>query len=78
MNVSNMEILDDSKAILYRVKFLILIILQIPSVVLYLFIFAYFVTHLFLLKAPQNQALLILLCVNFLEASGDLPMVDLL
>jgi hypothetical protein len=75
MNVSNIETLDDSKIVLNRVKFLTLLILQIPSIVLYLFIFAYFFTHHGLLKTPQNLALLILLLVNFLEASCDLPMV---
>jgi len=76
MNASNITTLEDSKVVLNRVKFLILLILQIPSIVLYLFIFAYFFTHRrFLLKTPQNLALLILLLVNFLEASCDLPMV---
>ncbi len=70
-----MEISEDSKVVLHRVKFLILIILEIPSIVLYLFIFAYVVTHRSFLKTPQNQALFILLLVNFIEASCDLPMV---
>jgi hypothetical protein len=75
MNISYLENLNDDKVILYRIKFLVLLILQIPSVVLYFFIFIYFATHRSVLKNPQHQAVLLLLFVNFLEASCDLPMV---
>jgi hypothetical protein len=75
MNVSYTEILNNDKVVLNRVKFSILLILQIPSIVLYIFIFEYFVRHRSFLRTPQNQALLILLIVNFLQASCDLPMV---
>ncbi len=75
MNVSNTEISNNDKIVLNRVKFLILLILQIPSIILYVFIFIYFITHRSILKTLQNQGLLILLLVNFLEASCDLPMV---
>lgn len=69
-----METLEDSKIVLYRVKFFILLILQIPSILFYVLIFTFLVTHRPLLKIHKNQALLLLLVVNFLEASCDLPM----
>jgi hypothetical protein len=74
-NNSNTEISNDGTIILHRVKFFILLILEIPSIVLYLLIFTYIFTHRPLLKTLQNQALLILLLVNFIEASGDVPII---
>jgi hypothetical protein len=50
------------------------LVLQIPAIVVSLFIFAYFITHRGLLRFPQNQALLLLLVVNFIQVSCDLPM----
>ena len=60
---------------LYRVKFTFLLLFQIPSIVLSLLIFTFFVTHRALLHVRQNQALLLLLSVNFLQVTCDLPMV---
>ncbi|CAF1339588.1 unnamed protein product [Adineta steineri] len=73
MNSSSMEQLDDSNVNLHRTKFFILLLLQIPSVMLYLLIFTFFGMHRSLLKTPKNKALLLLLLINFLEASCDLP-----
>jgi hypothetical protein len=69
-----METFEDEHFLLHRIKFLILVILQIPSIILSVFIFAFFVTHQALLRTPQNQALLLLLLVNFVQVSFDLPM----
>ena len=75
MNNSSTGLSNDGTNILHRVKFFILLILEIPSLALYLLIFTYIFTHRALLKTLQNQALLILLLVNFIEASGDIPMI---
>ena len=75
MNVSIMETSEDDKTVLYRVKFFILLGLQIPSIILILFIFTFFYIHRTLLNVLQNQSLLFLLIVNFLSVSADLPML---
>ncbi|CAF3055715.1 unnamed protein product [Rotaria sp. Silwood2] len=69
-----MEAFQDTKFVLHRTKFFILIILQIPAIVITLLIFAFFITHRTMLNILQNQALLILLIVNFVELVADLPM----
>ncbi|UJR32679.1 hypothetical protein I4U23_020139 [Adineta vaga] len=69
-----MDVIEDDKSTLYQVKFYILIILQIPAILLTLFIFIFFIKNRLLLNNLQNQALLILLTVNFVYLSVDLPM----
>jgi hypothetical protein len=48
--------------------------LQIPAFVLTVFIFAFFITHRASLKILQNQALLVLLILTFVQLVADLPM----
>ena len=55
-------------------KFIILLTLLTPLIIIYVFIFIYFIKRRFFLKMLQNQALLVLILVNFLQASCDLPM----
>jgi len=74
MNVTDKEIFENDKSVLYRIKFFILIILQIPSIIISLLIFVFFITHRTCLNNPQNQAILFLLIINFLLVSVDLPM----
>ncbi|UJR19696.1 hypothetical protein I4U23_022830 [Adineta vaga] len=69
-----MNIPDDSQIVLHRVKFYLLLFLQIPSILLYLLIFTFFITHRLQLKILKNQGLVLLLLVNFLVASCVLPM----
>jgi hypothetical protein len=75
MNDTNMETFKDEKYVLHRVKFYLLLALQIPSILLSLLIFMFFFTHRALVRVCQNQALLLLLVVNFVQVSFDLPMV---
>ncbi|CAF1013143.1 unnamed protein product [Adineta ricciae] len=74
MSSNNSEIFDDKKYILHRIKFFILIILEIPAVFISLLIFAFFITHRSVLKNLQNQALLALLLANFIELATSIPM----
>ncbi|CAF0970687.1 unnamed protein product [Adineta ricciae] len=59
----------------HRIKFAILLTLQIPSIIISLLIFLYFFTHQSIFYIRQNQALLVLLIVNFIQVTFDLPMV---
>ena len=74
MNNTSIEITDDEKFVLHRVKFVLLLVLQIPSILISISIFIFFLTHRALFRVRQNQALLILLLVNFIQVSFDLPM----
>jgi hypothetical protein len=74
MNMSSSETFEDDKFVLHHVKFLILLCLQIPSILLSVLIFAFFFTHRTVLRNLQNQALLVLLVVNFVQVTCDLPM----
>lgn len=70
-----METVDDEQKLIHRIKFVLFLVLQIPSILTYIFIFIFFLTHQNLLRIRQNQALLILFIVNFIQVSCDLPMV---
>jgi hypothetical protein len=74
MNMSSTGTFEDDKFVLHHVKFLILISLQIPSILLSILIFTFFFTHRTVLRNLQNQALLVLLVVNFVQVTCDLPM----
>ena len=75
MNDSNLNTSIDSRTIRNRVKFVILLTLDIPTIILYLLIFSYFITHRVLLRTHQHRALCILLSLTFFTASCELPMV---
>lgn len=60
--------------LLHRVKFTILLIFEIPAYVLSLTIFFFFFKNRRLLQATHNQALLILLIINFIQLSVTLPL----
>ncbi|CAF1507689.1 unnamed protein product [Adineta ricciae] len=55
-------------------KFYILIALQVPAILLSSLIFIFFVTHQSSLYQLHNQALLVLLIINFIYLSTDLLM----
>ncbi|CAF0765959.1 unnamed protein product [Adineta steineri] len=74
MNISSEELVNNDKFVLHRVKFIILISLQIPSIIISLLIFIFFITCHTRLNVYQNQAILFLLIVNFFLLSVDLPM----
>jgi hypothetical protein len=73
MNTTNTYTFENNNSMLYRVKFSLLLALQIPAIILSLLIFVFFYKHHAALRALQNQALLILLIVNFIQLSFDLP-----
>ncbi len=75
MNNTNVETFVDDQYLLHRIKFYLLLSLQIPATFLCLLIFIFFFTHRALFRVRQNQALLILLVVLFIQLTFDLPMV---
>ena len=62
--------------LLHRVKFSVFLLLQIPALLLTLFIFVFFIKHQHLMRAPHQRALLLLLLVNFLQLSVTLPLTE--
>jgi hypothetical protein len=74
MNISSMETFEDPQFALHRAKFIIFITLQIPAILLTLFIFTFFLTHRTVLKNLQNQSLLVLLIANFMQLTIDISM----
>ena len=75
MNNNDTDTLSEDKIVLHRVKFFLLVVLQIPSIFICLSLFFFFITHRILLQNRCNQALQILLMVNFIQVTCDLPMV---
>ncbi|CAF1464636.1 unnamed protein product [Adineta ricciae] len=75
MNEIDFTTFQDEKFVLHRVKFTILLTLQIPAILLSLLIFFYFFTHRTILHIRQNQALFLLLIINFIQLTFDLPMI---
>jgi hypothetical protein len=75
MNDTSMNTFDDDRYILHHVKFIIFLLLQIPSILISIFIFIFFWTHKNLLRIRQNQGLVLLFVVNFIQISFDLPMI---
>ena len=74
MNATDADTLEDNRATLHRIKFWILLVLDIPSVLLYFLIFVFFITHRTLLRVIQHRGLFVLLFINFFEAFFGLPM----
>jgi len=73
--INKMETLTNNQYLLHHhTKFFLLLLLQIPLIILYLIIFAFFITNHTLLSKYHNQALFILFIVNFIQLSFDLPM----
>ncbi|CAF0964863.1 unnamed protein product [Adineta ricciae] len=65
---------SNANSVIYEVKFIILITLQIPGILLMIFIFLFFTLHPYTLKKLQNQALFILLITNSIRLIGTMPM----
>ena len=59
MNNTGIETVTDEQFVLHRVKFVLLLVLQIPSILISVSIFIFFLTHRALFRVRQNQALLI-------------------
>lgn len=62
------------KSTLHRTKFILLLIFQIPSILLTISIFLYFIKHPAHVRNIRHQALLLLLIVNFIQLTCDIPM----
>ncbi|CAF1153549.1 unnamed protein product [Adineta steineri] len=75
MNDTSMEVVEVKQDIIRHVKFGILLILEIPSVLLTLMILIFFIAHRAVLRVRQNQGLFLLIIVNFIQVTFDLPMV---
>ena len=74
MENSSIDLDFDSKYRLHRVKFSLLLFFQVPAYILSLLIFAFFIKNTRILSVSHNQALLILLVVNFIQLSVTLPL----
>ncbi|UJR19177.1 hypothetical protein I4U23_022307 [Adineta vaga] len=74
MNITDLEVVGNSKFIFYRIKFTILLLLQISSIIVSIFIFIYFAKHRTSLKASQNHGLFVLLMVNSIQLVFDIPL----
>ena len=72
--LSDTDTIPNPKMPFYRVKFSVFLLLQIPASLLSLFIFAFFIKHRHLMRAPHQRALLLLLLVNFVQLSVTLPL----
>ncbi len=57
----------------HHVKFFVTLILLIPATILCLLIFAFFIIHRTTLRKLPHQALLVLLIVNFIQLTCNLP-----
>jgi hypothetical protein len=75
MDIDSTETFVEEKLVLHRVKFVLFLTLQVSSIVIYLSIFVYFTKHRALFQIHLNQALSVLLVVNFIQLLFDLPMV---
>jgi hypothetical protein len=74
MSTSDTDIFDYNKFVLHQTKFSVLLLLQIPAFALSLLIFTFFMKNRTIIRAPHNQALLILLIVNFIQLTFTLPL----
>lgn len=59
----------------YTIKFAVLLTLQIPSLMISILIFAYFGYYRTTTVKSYNRSILLLLLINFLQVTTDLPMV---
>ncbi|CAF0785049.1 unnamed protein product [Adineta steineri] len=68
-----MEILTNNAYLIHSIKFFVVLVLEISAIILFLLIFLFFTTNRRYLKKLQNQALLILFIVNFIQLSLNIP-----
>jgi hypothetical protein len=73
-NISDVGTFEDQNFVLHRIKFSILLTLQIPALIISLLIFFYSIKNRTMIQALHNRALLILLLVNFIQLSFTLPL----
>ena len=74
MESSSVQTLAQENYLLHRVKFSVILSLQIPAFAFNLLIFVFFIKNRRTLQSPQNPALLILLMVNIIQLSVTLPL----
>ena len=72
-NIDHIDSFEDRRSLLHRIKFSLLLALQIPALFLSFLIFYFFLKNRAILQTPQNCALFILLTVNFFLLSVVLP-----
>ena len=73
--ISKMEAPTSNRYLIHRTKFFLVLSLQIPAIILFLFIFAFFITNPGHLRKLQNKALLVLFIVNFIQLTINIPVV---
>ncbi|CAF0785015.1 unnamed protein product [Adineta steineri] len=70
-----METLANNRYLIHRIKFFVVLFLEISAIILFLLIFLFFITNRRYLNKLQNQALLILFIVNFIQLSLGIPIL---
>jgi len=70
-----MEGFVNNKETLYRVKFIVYLILQITAILITITVFIFFSKHPTLLRSSQNHGLLLLLTINLIQLLINMPMV---
>ncbi|CAF1339985.1 unnamed protein product [Adineta ricciae] len=73
-SITSSSTAEDPKFSLFRAKFIILIFLQIPAILLTVVIFIFFIIHRATLEKLQNQSTLILLIANFIRLLTTMSM----
>jgi hypothetical protein len=69
-----METFENNKFLLHRIKFAILLPLEILAMMLSIVIFIFFYKHRTVLRTSQSHSLLLLLVVNFIQLVGGVPL----
>lgn len=75
-DMESIEINLDEHFLIHRTKFIVILILQIPAVVLYALLFIYFAQNRLFIQNRTNQALIILLIINFVQVTTNIPLVS--
>jgi len=75
MAVNNTQLSNNSKSTSNYIKYLVFMVLEIPSVILYVAILIYFIRHCSVIKMLHNVGVFTLFVISFIQASCDLPIV---
>ncbi|CAF1411193.1 unnamed protein product [Adineta steineri] len=73
--IDNIDTLVNGSVSIHHVKFIITLSLQIPALILSFLIFLFFITNQVHLRKLQNQALLVLFIINFIQLSSNISLL---
>ena len=74
MSTTKDELFVDEKYVIHRIKFIVFLIFQIPSIIISIFLFVYLSTHRHVISIRPNQGLFILLLIHFCQLTIDMSM----